>query len=69
MIILPLVVDSAIFGKATGKRIGILRLFGGQIFSDCFGHIKSRVVLLRAIAQLEVSQHTGEIGSTHKKVR
>ncbi len=69
VIILPLVVDSAIFGEATGKRISVLRLFGGQVFSDWFGHIKSHTVLLRAIAQTEVSQHTGEMGSTHEKVR
>src|SRR6266436_3797030 len=68
VIILPFVVDSAFFGEATGKRISVLRLFGGQVFSDWFGHIKSHAVLLHAIAQPEVSQHTGEIGSTHEKV-
>jgi hypothetical protein len=51
-------VDSAIFGEATGKHISI----GGQVFSDWFGHIKRHPVLLRAIAQPEVSQHTGELG-------
>ena len=69
VIILPLVVDSAIFGETTGKRVSVLRFFGGQVFSDWFGQIKSHAVLLRAIAQPEVSQHTGEIGSTHEKVR
>src|SRR5207245_9988641 len=43
-IILPLVVDSAIFGEATGKRIGVLRLFSGQVFSDWFRHIKRHAV-------------------------
>jgi hypothetical protein len=66
--ILPVVMDRAIFGEATGKRISVLRLIGGQVFSDWFGQIKSHTVLLRAIAQREVSQHTGEIGSTHEKV-
>src|ERR1700686_1172312 len=33
------------------------------------GAEKFEDVLLRAIAQPEVSQHTGEIGSTHEKVR
>jgi hypothetical protein len=69
VIILPLVVDGAIFGEATGKRISVLRLIGCQVFSDWFGHIKSHAGLLRAIAQPEVSQDTGEIGSTHEKVR
>src|ERR1700740_233085 len=67
-IILPFVVDNAVVCETTGKRVDVLRLFGGQVFSDWFGHIKSHAVLLRAIAQPEVSQHTGEMGSTHEKV-
>ena len=69
VIFLPVVVDNAIFGEATRKRIGVLHLFGGQVFGAWFGHIKSHALLLRAVAQPEVSQHTGEIGSTHEKVR
>src|SRR5437899_11415389 len=31
VIIVPLVVDGAIFGEATGKGVSVLRLFGGQL--------------------------------------
>jgi hypothetical protein len=55
--------------ESPGKRISVLGPFGGQVFGNWFGHIKSHAVLFRAIAQPEVSQHTGEIGSTHEKVR
>jgi DNA-binding HxlR family transcriptional regulator len=51
------------------ESVSVLRLFGGQVFGDWFGRIKSHRILLRAIAQSEVSHHTDEIGSTHEKVR
>src|SRR6266481_6330748 len=68
-IIPPLIVDSAVFCEATGKRVRVLRLFGGQICSDYFGYIGSHRILLRAIAQSGVSHRTDRIGSTHEKVR
>src|SRR5260370_243442 len=54
-IIPPLVVDSAVFWEATGKRIRVLRLFAGQVCSDWFGYIESHRILLRPIAQSGVS--------------
>src|SRR5258708_34425057 len=68
-IIPPLVVDNAVFCEATGKRVRVLRLFGGRVCSDWFGYIESHRILLRPIAQSGVSHHTEEIGSTHEKVR
>src|SRR3979490_3146494 len=64
-IIPPLVVDSAVFYEATGKRIRVLRLFGGQVCSDWFGYIESHRILLRLIAQSGVSHRADRIGSTH----
>jgi DNA-binding HxlR family transcriptional regulator len=61
--------DYAVFYKAIGKRIRVLRLFGGQVCSDWFGYVESHHILLGAIAQSGVSHHTDEIGSTHRKVR
>src|SRR5260370_11896282 len=40
-IIPPLVVDSAIFCEATGKRVRVLRLFGGQVCGNRFGCVES----------------------------
>src|ERR1700693_600350 len=68
-IIPPLVVDSAVFCEATGKRVRVLRLFGGQVCSDWFGYIESHRILFRPIAQSGVSHLTDRIGSTHEKVR
>src|SRR5712664_3622448 len=68
-IIPPLVVDSAVFGEAAGKRVRVLRLFGGQVCCNRFGCVESHRILLRAIAQSGVSHHTDKIGSTHEKVR
>src|SRR5260370_5986098 len=68
-IIPPLVADSAVFGEAAGKRVPVLRLFGGQVFGNRFGCVEMRRILLSAIAQSGVSHHTDKIGSTHEKVR
>src|SRR5258708_40128078 len=40
-IILPFVVDNAVVCETTGKRVGVLRLFGGKICSDWSGYVES----------------------------
>src|SRR2546423_11782997 len=68
-IILPLVVDGAIFYEAAGKRICVLHLLGCQVFGNGFGYVESHRLLLLAIAQSAVSHLADKIGSTHEKVR
>jgi hypothetical protein len=52
-IVPPLVMDSAVFYEAAGKRVRILRLFGGQVCGNRFGCVESNRILLLPLHSLE----------------